>query len=168
MEPGFNLPSLFGTWLQNVVCQAIIQEYVGELTDAEILEQMAIEFHIRSNLFLYTLYLNTLNGQHVAIICLPQRVLPSASRCIGWVDTNYIFIIVKTGAIDYGSDDVVFPASKPQTLLEKNPLGVPPAEPISGTFIFEDEVFSLKTWLMKDLSQRDKEIYSRFFHQKAG
>ena len=48
MEPGFNLPSLF------VVCQAIIQEYVGELTDAEILEQMAIEFHIRSNLSLHT------------------------------------------------------------------------------------------------------------------
>ena len=75
-------------------------------------------------------------------------------------DGDYKFIWVDVGSSGCSSDDQFFNTTDLKEAIEDGSIGLPAADPLPGDdrlmpyFIFGDDAFALRTWLMKPFSKR--------------
>ncbi len=147
------------------VCQAIIDEYDGEViaaptTEAEWL-QIADVFCSRWN---FHNCLGAMDGKHIAIKCprgggslyFNYKKFHSIVL-MALVDTDYKFIWIDVGANGSASDaQIGLPAAVP----------LPNDDRSTPFFIIGNDAFPLRTWLMKPFSRRNMEMDEHIFNYR--
>ena len=88
------------------------------------------------------------------------------------VDADYKFILIDTGANGSASDAAIFNHSEMKEIIENGTIGFPAADPLPNDdrsmpyFIIGDDVFPLRTWLMKPFSRRSLPDAKRIFNYR--
>ncbi len=86
------------------------------------------------------------------------------------VGPDYQFLWVDVGVNGTCSDAQIFNGCSLKQAIERERLGVPPAEPLSHDdmpyYIVGDDVFTLKPWLMKPYSMKSLEYDKRIFNYR--
>ena len=88
------------------------------------------------------------------------------------VDADYKFIWVDIGANGSASDDAIFNHSDMKGVIENGTIGFSAADPLPNDdrsmpyFIFGDDAFPLRTWLMKPFSRRNLSDAERIFNYR--
>ena len=162
------------------VCQAIKDEYVGELikcpqTPAEW-KQVAADFERKWNV---PHALGALDGKHVRI----KKPHKSGSYyynykgffsvvLMGLVDADYKFLWVDTGGFGHMSDTQIFNNTDLKEGIDDETIGFPPPEKLPNDdkltpyFILGDDIFALRTWLMTPYSIRGLTHQQRIFNYR--
>ena len=162
------------------VCLAIIEEYKHECiqcpTTEEEWREISKEFECRWNI---PHACGALDGKHIA--CRRPRSSGSlyfnykgffSIVLTGLVDAYYKFLWIDVGGYGHMSDAQIFNASELKECLEDNSIGFPAPEPLPNDdvqtpyFIFGDDAFGLRTYLMKLYAQRQMTKEQRIFNYR--
>ena len=88
------------------------------------------------------------------------------------VDADYKFIWADLGSPGGCSDSQILNASSIPKLIETNQIGFPPPEPLPGDvkdmpyFFIGDDIFALRTWMMKPYANRGMTTEERVFNYR--
>ena len=163
-----------------VVCQAIVDEYEGEVfpvpgTPAEW-RLVADKFAQRWN---FHHCCGAIDGKHVAIKAPShsgtvyhnyKSYFSIIMLCV--VDADYKFLWADVGANGSTSDCAVYNRSDLSTALEEDGMGFPDPEPLPADdidvpyFLVGDDAFPLRTWMMKPFSNRNLDDEERIFNYR--
>ncbi len=145
------------------VCSTIIDEFSAEVLDCLMSPQewkrVSDQFADRWQMYHAN---RTIDGNHMPIKC-PEK---SGSLFYNYkvfysiillalVDEDYMFLWVDVGQNRSSSDAQIFNQCELKEAIKDGTIGFPPDDPLSDDdrpipyFILGDDVFALKTWLMK-------------------
>ena len=177
---GFRVPHNTISLMIKDVCEAIIEEYADEVIEAPTTEQ---EWRRTTDKFSrrwqFHHCLGALDGKHIAIQC-PRKAGSEFYNYKGFhsiilmalVDGDYKFSWVDVGSNGSAGDAQVFNKSELKECIEEDTVGVPAPEPLPHDdrdmpfFIVGDDVFAMRTWLMKPFSKYDLTLAERVFNYR--
>ena len=162
------------------VCTALVEELTDEMmkfpTNEEEWEKIAKDFY---EIWDFPHVLGAIDGKHVAMKApLNSGTLYHNYKgffsilLLGVVDADYKFIYADVGGKGSSSDAQMFNASELKEGLEHDLLSVPKPVPLPGDnqpvpyFLVGDDIFSLRTYLMKPYSKRGMTIEERIFNYR--
>jgi len=177
---GFRVPHNTISLFVPETCQAIIDEYMGEVMKCpqtpEEWKEVAREFGEKWNFWNCC---GAVDGKHVAVRKPPgtgslyfnyKKYFSIVLMAVA--DANYRFVFVDIGAQGGQSDGGVFRDCNLAEALEGNFAGLPSAEPLPGDdnpfpfFLIGDDAFALRTWLMKPYPFRGLDVPQRTFNYR--
>ena len=168
MKFSWRVPHNTQSLIVREVCQAIIDEYVGEVvvcpTDADGWRAVADNFYQRWN-FPHTC--GAIDGKHIACRCPPK----SGSQYFNYkgfysivllalVDADYKFLWADVGGAGSASDAQIYNHSELKECVEDGSIGFPEPEPLPNDtenvpyFFVGDDAFALRPTMMKPYSLR--------------
>ncbi|XP_054763663.2 uncharacterized protein LOC129270291 [Lytechinus pictus] len=180
MSYGWRIPHNTISLLIPEVCQAIIEEYKGEMmkcpTTPNEWRAISDQFMEKWN-FPHTC--GALDGKHVSCKCPPN----SGSLYYNYkgfysvvlmalVDADYRFIWVDIGGMGSASDAQIYNASELRECVEDGSLGLPDPDPLpndnqDGPYFFVgDDAFALRPNMMKPYSLRGMTQSERIFNYR--
>ena len=145
------------------IWQALSSTYLKPPTTEAAWQEIAEEFHSQWNL---PQVIGALDGKHICIEC-PKNAGSDYYKYKGFhsinlmamCDAHYRFLYVDIGGYGRDNDASIFSSTPLYQHLENNTLNVPLPQNIAGFelpyVIVGDEIFALKTWLLKPYPGRN-------------
>lgn len=180
MKFNFRVPQNTISLIVREVCQAIVDEFQDEVikcpTTSEEWKAVAEQFEKRWNV---PHAVGALDGKHIAI----RKPNSSGSLyhnykgffsivLLGMVDADYKFLWADTGGFGHMSDSQLFNESQLKECILDGSIGFPPADKLPNDdndtpyFILGDDIFALRTYLMKPYSQRNMTVQKRIYNYR--
>ena len=168
MKYKFRVPDNTISLIVTEVTKAIVDEYAEEVIQAPTTTQewldIAEQFEKKWNV---PHAIGALDGKHVAM----KKPHSSGSQYFNYkkffsvvimalVDADYKFIWIDMGGVGHQSDSQIFNESELAEHIEEGTIGIPEASFLPNDnrkkpyFILGDDVFALRTWMMKPYSDR--------------
>ena len=162
------------------VCQAIIDTYKDEVVVCpNTPEQWRVVTDGFKRRWNFQHCLGAIDGKHVGMRCPPNAGSLfynykdfHSMILLAVVDAEYKFLWVDVGANGSCSDTQVFNSTQLIDMLRNDELGVPEEDALDGDnipvpyFLVGDDIFALRTWMMKPFAQRNLTDPERIFNYR--
>ena len=158
----------------NGIWKALQGTYLKPPTTTEEWKLIANDFEAKWD---FPHCLGALDGKHVAIDC-PKNAGSNFYNYKGFhslvlmaiCDANYCFLLVDIGGYGCDNDASLFSQSEMGTAFNQHRMHIPEPENVHGTtlpyVLVADEIFPLKTWLMKPYAAKTLDEKKRIYNYR--